>query len=201
MKAVVQRVAAASVSVAGEQVSSIGRGLCVLLGISRDDTEREIDFMVRKILGLRVFEGAEGRPWSSSVAEARGEVLCVSQFTLQAVLKGNKPDFHLAMAGERAEPFYHLFLERLRSAYSPELVKDGKFGALMRVHIENDGPVTIQIESPLPCADPKQIAKQEKQQQRQQQTTPKVKSAAASASEQQDKPSGAEEGSTARSSD
>ncbi|XP_078466062.1 D-aminoacyl-tRNA deacylase 1 isoform X3 [Lampetra planeri] len=161
MKAVVQRVAAASVSVAGEQVSSIGRGLCVLLGISRDDTEREIDFMVRKILGLRVFEGADGRPWSSSVAEARGEVLCVSQFTLQAVLKGNKPDFHLAMAGERAEPFYHLFLERLRSAYSPELVKDGKFGALMRVHIENDGPVTIQIESPLPCADPKQSLMQQ----------------------------------------
>uniref|UniRef100_S4RP72 D-aminoacyl-tRNA deacylase n=1 Tax=Petromyzon marinus TaxID=7757 RepID=S4RP72_PETMA len=145
-------------AVAGEQVSSIGRGLCVLLGISRDDTEREIDFMVRKILGLRVFEGAEGRPWSSSVAEARGEVLCVSQFTLQAVLKGNKPDFHLAMAGERAEPFYRLFLERLRSAYRPELVKGGwEFGALMRVHIENDGPVTIQIESPLPCADPKQV--------------------------------------------
>ncbi|XP_063104706.1 D-aminoacyl-tRNA deacylase 1 isoform X4 [Cavia porcellus] len=97
------------------------------------------------------------------------EVLCVSQFTLQCVLKGSKPDFHLAMPAEQAEGFYNSFLEQLRKTYRPELIKDGKFGAYMQVHIQNDGPVTIELESPAPSAaisDPKQLSKLEKQQQR-----------------------------------
>ncbi|XP_045689166.1 D-aminoacyl-tRNA deacylase 1 isoform X3 [Phyllostomus hastatus] len=159
MKAVVQRVARASVTVGGEQISAIGQGICVLLGISLEDTHKELEHMVRKILNLRVFEDESGKHWSKSVMDKQYEVLCVSQFTLQCVLKGNKPDFHLAMPTEQAENFYNSFLEQLRKAYRPELIKDGKFGAYMQVHIQNDGPVTIELESPAPSAatsDPKQ---------------------------------------------
>ncbi|XP_018872977.3 D-aminoacyl-tRNA deacylase 1 isoform X3 [Gorilla gorilla gorilla] len=159
MKAVVQRVTRASVTVGGEQISAIGRGICVLLGISLEDTQKELEHMVRKILNLRVFEDESGKHWSKSVMDKQYEILCVSQFTLQCVLKGNKPDFHLAMPTEQAEGFYNSFLEQLRKTYSPELIKDGKFGAYMQVHIQNDGPVTIELESPAPgtaTSDPKQ---------------------------------------------
>ncbi|XP_041911066.1 D-aminoacyl-tRNA deacylase 1 [Arvicola amphibius] len=159
MKAVVQRVTRASVTVGGEQISAIGRGICVLLGISVEDSQKELEHMVRKILNLRVFEDESGKHWSKSVMDKQYEVLCVSQFTLQCVLKGNKPDFHLAMPTEQAESFYNSFLEQLRKSYRPELVRDGKFGAYMQVHIQNDGPVTIELESPAPGAansDPKQ---------------------------------------------
>ncbi|XP_033041386.1 D-aminoacyl-tRNA deacylase 1 isoform X2 [Trachypithecus francoisi] len=159
MKAVVQRVTRASVTVGGEQISAIGRGICVLLGISLEDTQKELEHMVRKILNLRVFEDESGKHWSKSVMDKQYEILCVSQFTLQCVLKGNKPDFHLAMPTEQAEGFYNSFLEQLRKTYRPELIKDGKFGAYMQVHIQNDGPVTIELESPAPgtaTSDPKQ---------------------------------------------
>nr|XP_051704035.1 D-aminoacyl-tRNA deacylase 1-like [Oryctolagus cuniculus] len=132
---------------------------------------------VRKILNLRVFEDESGKHWSKSVMDKQHEVLCVSQFTLQCVLKGSKPDFHLkAMPSEQAEGFYNSFLEQLRKAYWPELIKDGKFGAYMQVHIQNDGPVTIELESPAPGAaasDPKQLSKLEKQQQRKEKTRAK----------------------------
>ncbi|XP_023073545.2 D-aminoacyl-tRNA deacylase 1 isoform X2 [Piliocolobus tephrosceles] len=160
MKAVVQRVTRASVTVGGEQISAIGRGICVLLGISLEDTQKELEHMVRKILNLRVFEDESGKHWSKSVMDKQYEILCVSQFTLQCVLKGNKPDFHLAMPTEQAEGFYNSFLEQLRKTYRPELIKDGKFGAYMQVHIQNDGPVTIELESPAPgtaTSDPKQF--------------------------------------------
>ncbi|XP_063558161.1 D-aminoacyl-tRNA deacylase 1 isoform X2 [Gorilla gorilla gorilla] len=123
MKAVVQRVTRASVTVGGEQISAIGRGICVLLGISLEDTQKELEHMVRKILNLRVFEDESGKHWSKSVMDKQYEILCVSQFTLQCVLKGNKPDFHLAMPTEQAEGFYNSFLEQLRKTYSPELIK------------------------------------------------------------------------------
>ncbi|OXB80824.1 UNVERIFIED_CONTAM: hypothetical protein H355_003735 [Colinus virginianus] len=152
MKAIVQRVAQASVT---------GRGLCVLLGISLEDTQRELEHMVRKILNLRVFEDESGKHWSKSVMDKQYEVLCVSQFTLQCILKGNKPDYHMAMPTEQAESFYNNFLEQLRKAYKPELIKDGKFGAYMQVHIQNDGPVTIELESPAAAVDPKQFLIQE----------------------------------------
>lgn len=147
MKAVIQRVNKARVSVDGEVISSIGKGLCVLLGISRTDTIKDIQFMVRKLLNLRIFEDENGKRWNKSVKDYNYEVLCVSQFTLYSKLKGNKPDFHLAMAPEQSEKFYNDFIQQLRTTYSPDLVKDGKFGAFMQVHIENDGPVTIELES------------------------------------------------------
>ncbi|XP_074628362.1 D-aminoacyl-tRNA deacylase-like isoform X1 [Acropora palmata] len=147
MRAVVQRVTTASVSVDGEVISSIGKGLCVLLGISKNDTPKEIDYMVKKILNLRVFDD-DGSRWKKSVVDKNFEILCVSQFTLQAVLKGTKPDFHLAMGGDQSESFYQDFLQNLRSAYKEDAIKDGKFGAYMQVHIQNDGPVTISLETP-----------------------------------------------------
>ncbi|XP_029950012.1 D-aminoacyl-tRNA deacylase 1 [Salarias fasciatus] len=173
MRAIVQRVTKASVTVGDETISSIGRGLCVLLGISTEDTQRDADYIVRKILNLRLFEDDNGKAWSKSVMERELEVLCVSQFTLQCILKGNKPDFHAAMPAESAEPFYSSILESMRSCYKPELIKDGKFGAYMQVHIQNDGPVTIELTSPTGPVDPKQLSKQEKQQQRKEKTRSK----------------------------
>ncbi|KAA0713340.1 D-aminoacyl-tRNA deacylase 1 [Triplophysa tibetana] len=173
MKAIIQRVTKASVTVGEDQISSIGRGLCVLFGISVTDTQKDVDYMVRKILNLRVFEDENGRAWSHSVMGRELEVLCVSQFTLQCILKGNKPDFHSAMPAEQAQPFYNNILEQLRQAYKPELIKDGQFGAYMQVHIQNDGPVTIQLESPTGPTDPRLLSKQEKQQQRKEKTRSK----------------------------
>ncbi|KAM4584836.1 D-aminoacyl-tRNA deacylase 1 [Odontesthes bonariensis] len=170
MRAIIQRVTKASVTVGEEQVSSIGRGLCVLLGISVNDTQRDAEYIVRKILNLRLFGDDDGRAWSRSVMDMDFEVLCVSQFTLQCILKANKPDFHSAMPAESAQPFYDSLLETMRSSYKPELIKDGKFGAYMQVHIQNDGPVTIELTSPTGAADPKQLSKQEKQQQRKEKT-------------------------------
>ncbi|XP_061129481.1 D-aminoacyl-tRNA deacylase 1 isoform X1 [Syngnathus typhle] len=173
MKAIIQRVTRASVTVGDDQISSIGRGLCVLLGISVEDTHTDAEYITRKILNLRLFEDENGRAWSKSVMDWDYEVLCVSQFTLQCILKGNKPDFHSAMPAELAQPFYASILENLRSAYKPELVKDGKFGASMKLHIQNDGPVTIELTSPLVSSDPRQLSKQEKQQQRKEKTRSK----------------------------
>uniref|UniRef100_A0A1A8GN57 D-aminoacyl-tRNA deacylase n=1 Tax=Nothobranchius korthausae TaxID=1143690 RepID=A0A1A8GN57_9TELE len=173
MRAVVQRVTAASVTVGGEQVSSIGRGLCVLLGISVDDNHKDAEYMVRKILNLRLFDDENGRAWSKSVMERGFEVLCVSQFTLQYILKGNKPDFHAAMPAELAQPFYCSILENMRTSYKPEMIKDGVFGAYMQLHIQNDGPVTIELTSPTGPMDPRQLSKQEKLQQRKEKTRSK----------------------------
>ncbi|GCC17936.1 D-aminoacyl-tRNA deacylase 1 [Chiloscyllium punctatum] len=176
MKAIIQRVAKASVTVGEEQISSIGRGICVLLGISVEDTQKDMEYMVRKILNLRLFEDENGKHWCKSVMDKQYEVLVVSQFTLQCILKGNKPDFHLAMGAEQSETFYNGLLQHIRKAYKPELVKDGKFGAYMQVHIQNDGPVTIELESPTGPSDPKQLTKLEKQQQRKEKTRTKVPS-------------------------
>ncbi|XP_031140522.1 D-aminoacyl-tRNA deacylase 1 [Sander lucioperca] len=173
MKAIIQRVTKASVTVGGEEISSIGRGLCVLLGISVEDTQKDADYLVRKILNLRLFEDENGRAWSKSVMDRNFEVLCVSQFTLQCILKANKPDFHSAMPAELAQPFYNSILENMRSTYKPELIKDGEFGAYMQVHIQNDGPVTIELMSPSGPTDPRQLSKQEKQQQRKEKTRSK----------------------------
>lgn len=101
---------------------------------------------MRKILNLRLFEN-EGKRWSNSVQDEKLEILCVSQFTLYHRLKGNKPDFHLAMQGVAAEELYNKFLDTLRGQYESDKIKDGKFGAYMQVHIVNDGPVTLELES------------------------------------------------------
>lgn len=146
MKAVIQRVLKASVTVSDEIVGSIQNGLCVLIGIARDDTEKDMEFIAKKILSLKLFED-EGH-WKRSVVDKDFEVLCVSQFTLQArTSKGAKPDFHQAMSSETSEEFYSKFLDLMKAKYKSEKIQNGKFGAYMKVDIQNDGPVTIIIES------------------------------------------------------
>ncbi|KAK3813266.1 MAG: D-Tyr tRNAtyr deacylase-like domain-containing protein [Benniella sp.] len=171
---VLQRVLQASVDVDGVQISKIRKGLCVLVGLSVDDTSADIDYMVRKLLSVRVFDASDnaltGEPssstgaadtqeaaaapeeprkmWAKSVVDIGGEILCVSQFTLYGqVIKGSKPDFHLSMKSETSKAMYHDFLERLKKAYHPDRIKDGEFGAMMIVNIANDGPVTLELDS------------------------------------------------------
>jgi D-tyrosyl-tRNA(Tyr) deacylase len=151
MKAVIQRVMKASVCVAGEVVGSIQNGLCVLIGISKDDTDKDLEFIVRKILNIRLFkESEESAKWDKSVVDKDFEVLCISQFTLQAVLKGNKPDFHQAMMADKSKEFYDRFLDTIGKMYKKEKIQNGQFGAYMQVSIQNDGPVTILLDSKKP---------------------------------------------------
>src|SRR5690349_9640808 len=139
MRAVVQRVSEASVTVAGERVAAIGPGLLVLLGVHREDTEAEADKLAAKLLALRIFADGEGR-MNRSVADSGGAILCVSQFTLYGdVRKGNRPSFVDAAPGEIAEPLY----ERVRAALGAQ---GGVFGAQMDVALVNDGPVTLVVE-------------------------------------------------------
>ncbi|GHJ84262.1 hypothetical protein NliqN6_0664 [Naganishia liquefaciens] len=166
MKAVIQKVTHASVSVDGQVLSSISKGLMVLVGIGVDDTAKDREYIVRKILSMRLFDapaltaptestaGDEVREkqkalaWRASIKDIDGEVLCVSQFTLMAnVEKGSKPDFHGAMTTLASSIFYNEFLSEMRSAYKGDKIKDGKFGAMMQVSLCNDGPVTITIDS------------------------------------------------------
>ncbi len=139
MRALVQRVASASVAADGEEVSSIGRGLLVLLGVRRGDGEEQADRLAAKLLALRIFEDDDGR-MNLSVEDAGGEVLCVSQFTLYGdARKGHRPSFVEAAPPEEAEPLY----ERVRDALG---AKGGRFGARMQIGLVNDGPVTILVE-------------------------------------------------------
>ncbi|XP_033211581.1 D-aminoacyl-tRNA deacylase 1 [Belonocnema kinseyi] len=147
MKAIIQRVTKASVSVDGEVISSIGKGLCVLVGIKREDTLHDMEYIVKKILNTKIFEGENGKKWAASVMDKHYEVLCISQFTLYHVMKGNRLDFHNAMCAHEAELFYNKLLAQLAEDYNPEKIKDGKFGAMMEVDIQNSGPVTLEIES------------------------------------------------------
>src|ERR1700704_2892523 len=138
MRALVQRVSRASVSVDGALVSEIGPGLLVLLGVSREDGEGEADWLADKVRALRIFPDSEGR-----MNEPLGdrEVLCVSQFTLYGdTRRGNRPSFVGAAPPEDAEPLYDLFCERAGA-------KRGVFGARMAVELVNDGPVTLLLEA------------------------------------------------------
>ncbi|CAD5226959.1 unnamed protein product [Bursaphelenchus xylophilus] len=152
MRFIIQRATRASVSVINESVSEliseIGKGICVLVGIAEGDTDVDIEYGVRKLMNLRLFDNPEsGKRWDKSVKDLDLEILCVSQFTLHAVLKGNKLDFHRAMNPTEAPKFYEKFLNQLKSSYKIDKVKDGRFGAHMNVSIENDGPVTINLDS------------------------------------------------------
>jgi D-tyrosyl-tRNA(Tyr) deacylase len=137
LRAFVQRVSQAAVDVEGERVAQIGPGLLVLLGVARADDEEAADRLAGKVQALRVFDDAEGR-MNEPLGER--EVLCVSQFTLYGdTRKGNRPSYVEAAPGERAEPLYDRFCERLGA-------KKGVFGACMGVALVNDGPVTLLLE-------------------------------------------------------
>ncbi|XP_068324755.1 uncharacterized protein [Pyrus communis] len=151
MRAVVQRVASASVEVEGRIVSEIGPGLLVLVGLHDSDSTSDADYICRKVLNMRLFPNeSTGRGWDQNVMQRNYEVLLVSQFTLYGILKGNKPDFHVAMPPQKAKPFYVSVVESFRNSYKPDAVKDGVFGAMMKVNLVNDGPVTMQIDSQSP---------------------------------------------------
>ena len=139
MRALVQRVARAGVTVDGEAVSAIGAGLLVLLGVTHTDTEKDADWLADKVRALRVFPDAGGK---MNDALGEREILCVSQFTLYGdTRKGNRPSYVAAARPEQAESLYERFCERAQA-------KRGVFGAMMDVDLVNDGPVTLLIDTP-----------------------------------------------------
>lgn len=146
MRAVLQRVRRAAVSVDGTVVGQIGHGLVIFLGVGKSDRGKDADWLAEKIAHLRVFEEVEGR-MDRSVLEIGGEVLVVSQFTLYGdVCKGRRPDFTKAAGSGDAELLYDRFVQCLRGCGVP--VRSGVFGARMLVEAENDGPVTLIMETP-----------------------------------------------------
>lgn len=145
MRAVVQRVSRAKVTVGTEITGEIGRGLLVLLGVSANDTEKDASYLVDKILNLRVFEDAEGK-MNLSLLDTNGELLVVSQFTLYGdVSRGRRPSFINAAPPERANHLYEVFVAE--AARSLKDVQTGRFQAMMDVELVNDGPVTVFVDS------------------------------------------------------
>lgn len=145
MKAVVQRVKKAKVFVKGKVVSQIGSGFLVFLGISRDDTIKQVDWLAKKIVNLRIMSD-EADKMNKSLKETKGQLLVVSQFTLYGdCRKGNRPSFIKAAEPTKAKEFYNLFIDKSRELGVE--VKSGVFGAMMEIELINDGPVTIIVEN------------------------------------------------------
>lgn len=145
MRAVVQRVSRAQVTVNGETTGEIGVGLLVLLGVGQADTEADAAYLAEKIPGLRVFEDEQGK-MNRSVQEAGGSVLAVSQFTLYGdVRRGKRPSFDAAAPPDKARQLYELFVERIRTAGLR--CETGRFQEMMKVELVNEGPVTILLDS------------------------------------------------------
>ncbi len=145
MRAVVQRVSSGSVTINGKVVGEISKGLVILLGVRNGDTAEDAKFLADKCLNLRIFSDAKGK-FNLSVLEVKGELLVISQFTLYGeTRKGRRPSFIDAAPPEISEPLYRLFIDYLTA--SRLKVACGEFGAMMSVQINNDGPVTIIIES------------------------------------------------------
>ena len=142
MRAVIQRVSHASVTIEGQKKSQIGAGFLILLGIEQTDTQEDIAWLVRKIVGLRVFDDENG-VMNKDILETGGDIIVVSQFTLMASYKkGNRPSWIRAAGHEVAIPLYNSFVEQLTEALGKP-VGTGEFGAEMKVELLNDGPVTI----------------------------------------------------------
>lgn len=146
MRAVIQRVHRASVRVENDVVGRIGPGILTLLGVAEGDTEKEVEWMIRKIAALRIFDDADGR-MNLSIKDVGGEHLIVSQFTLWGdIRKGNRPSYGRAARPEIAKPLYEYSLELSRSMGLK--TEAGRFQAHMKVELVNDGPVTLILESP-----------------------------------------------------
>lgn len=144
MKIVVQRSKHSSVTVDNELINEIDKGLVLLVGIHNDDTEKDIDYLVKKVVNLRIFDDENG-VMNKSILDVGGSILSISQFTLQAETKnGNRPSYINAMKGEDALRLYELFNRKLKEHV---MTYSGVFGADMKVNILNDGPVTIIIDS------------------------------------------------------
>lgn len=146
MRAVIQRVERASVTVDDSIVGIIGRGLLILVGVEEKDTTEDMEWLINKIVQMRIFEDAEGF-FNRSLTDIQGEILVVSQFTLYGNLqKGSRPSFNRAAGAAIAEQLYEQFVERLRQSYAGK-VEEGLFGAMMKVDLLNDGPVTLWIDT------------------------------------------------------
>jgi len=147
MKAVIQRVKSASVSIDGEVYSKIGSGLLILLGVCKDDKDEYAQMMARKIADLRIFSDEEGK-MNLSVKDIKGELLVISQFTLcnDKDKSGNRPSFMKAEVPERADKLYKDLVNELSAYYEKDKIKTGVFAASMEVELINDGPVTIILE-------------------------------------------------------
>ena len=144
MRALLQRVSEASVTVDGRIVGQIGRGFCILLGVTHSDTNKEADWLAYKVAGIRLFEDDAGK-LNLGLNEIDGELLVVSQFTLYGnARKGRRPSFIGAARPEQSEPLYEYFVDQLRNAGFT--VQTGIFGANMQVNIQNDGPITLMLE-------------------------------------------------------
>ena len=145
MRAVVQRVKSSKVEVDGKTIGSIGRGINLLIGISKDDTREDIDYIVRKVLGMRIFEDDKGK-MNYSLKDINGQLILISQFTLYGdCRRGKRPDFMKAQGGDLARSLYNELVEEFKKEV-PDL-QTGEFGADMQVEIINDGPVTLLLES------------------------------------------------------
>jgi D-aminoacyl-tRNA deacylase len=146
MRAVLQRVLSASVTVENEVIGAIGRGLLVLVGKEASDTEEDLDWLAKKITGLRLFQDAAGE-MNHSVIDSGGEILVVSQFTLFAsTKKGTRPSWHRAASPDIARPLYEALISKL-AALLGKPVASGRFGAMMQVASVNDGPITLIIDT------------------------------------------------------
>jgi D-aminoacyl-tRNA deacylase len=147
MRAVIQRVRSAQLTINEQIHAGIDRGLVVLLGVGAEDVEADASWLAVKTLALRIFPDGEGR-MNRSVVEAGGDLLVVSQFTLFAdTKKGNRPSFTRGAPPDRAKALYEFFADALRGAYDPSRVRTGVFAADMLVALENEGPVTIVLDS------------------------------------------------------
>jgi D-tyrosyl-tRNA(Tyr) deacylase len=146
MKVVIQRVSEASVLIDGLETRSIGQGLMILLGITHDDTQEDIEWLSKKIVQMRIFPDDEG-VMNKSILESAGNILLISQFTLHAsTKKGNRPSYINAARPEIAIPLYEQFINQLQTDLGKN-ISTGKFGADMKVSLVNDGPVTIVVDS------------------------------------------------------
>ena len=146
MRVVIQRVSEAAVKIEGSIVGQIEQGLLVLLGIELDDTQKDADYLLQKLINLRIFSDADGK-MNVSVQDVNGGILVVSQFTLHAATKkGNRPSYIRAARPEQAIPLYEYFLAALQQQFTGK-IQTGQFGADMKVALVNDGPVTIIMDS------------------------------------------------------
>jgi len=147
MKILVQRVNSAEVIIKNKVYNKINKGYCVFLGIKKNDTEKDIEYLINKILKIGLFENKNKKGYfCESIKEINGEILVISQFTLYGDFKkGKKPSFTHAMNSENAQKLYCKFIEKLKEKYSK--VKQGKFAAYMEVKLKNDGPATFLLES------------------------------------------------------
>lgn len=146
MRTIIQRCKTAQVTVVTNTISKIQKGLMILVGIGKNDTAADAEFIANKILNLRLWE-KDGKPWNASVMDMQYELLIVSQFTLYTVLKGNRPDFHSAMAPAEGKVAYNAFVDRIKRKYDASKIQEGEYGAYMEVQLVNDGPVTITLDS------------------------------------------------------